>query len=68
MLIKLPKHKVFNYQPRFYDPDKDKIEERKKRLNFRYHRKNLKRGRSSIYWLIILIIVLYFYIKLSVLK
>lgn len=68
MLIKLPKHKVFNYQPRFYDPDKDKIEERKKRLKFRYYRKNLKRGRSSIYWLIILIIVLYFYFRLSVLK
>lgn len=65
MLIKLPKHREFNYQPRFYDPEKDKIENRKKRLKFRYNRKYTRKGKSSIYWLILFIIVLYFYLRFS---
>lgn len=65
MFIKLPKHKEFNYQPRFYDPENDKIENRKKRLKFRYNRKYTRKGKSSIYWLILFIIVLYFYLRFS---
>lgn len=30
--FKLPKYKVFDYQPRFYDPDKERWEERKRAL------------------------------------
>lgn len=31
-LVKLPKHKQFNYQPRHYDPVKEEFEERVKRI------------------------------------
>ncbi len=30
--FKLPKHKQFNYQPLYYDPDKEAREARKKRI------------------------------------
>lgn len=30
--FKLPRYKVFDYQPRFYDPDKDRWEEKKRAL------------------------------------
>ncbi|MCQ2235784.1 MAG: hypothetical protein MJZ18_02175 [Bacteroidales bacterium] len=30
--FKLPKYKVYDYQPRFYDPDKERWEERKRAL------------------------------------
>jgi len=65
MFMKKPKHKVFDYQPRFYKPDEDKTELRKKRLKFRYARKLHQKRRSFIYWLVLLIIVLYLYLKLS---
>ena len=31
-LFKLPKHKQFDYQPVYYDPEREKREERKKRI------------------------------------
>ncbi|MCQ2200955.1 MAG: hypothetical protein MJZ27_02575 [Bacteroidales bacterium] len=30
--FKLPKYKVYEYQPRFYDPDKERWEERKRAM------------------------------------
>ncbi len=30
--FKLPKHRVFNYTPRYYDPEKEKLEERKREI------------------------------------
>ncbi len=31
-MFKLPKHKTFNYVPRYYDPEKEEMEERRKKL------------------------------------
>jgi hypothetical protein len=31
-MFKLPKHKSFNYVPRYYDPEKEEMEERRKKL------------------------------------
>ena len=65
MLIKKPTHKNFDYQPRYYKPEEDPNEKRKKRLGFRRARKSKKKGRTPIYWLILFAIVLYIYLKFS---
>ncbi|HUW06437.1 MAG TPA: hypothetical protein VMW01_09250 [Williamwhitmania sp.] len=31
-MFKLPKHKSFNYVPRYYDPEKEEMAERRKKL------------------------------------
>ncbi len=32
LFFSLPKHKVFEYKPLYYDPDKERIEQRRKEL------------------------------------
>lgn len=61
--MKRPRHRVFDYEPRFYKPEEDPDEKRKRKLGFRRSRKQLKKGRSPLYWLIILIIILYLYLR-----
>jgi hypothetical protein len=65
MLMKKPSYRVFDYTPRYYNPDKDEKEKRKKRLLFRYKRQFNRRVRSPFYWIIIFIIILFFYLKFS---
>ncbi|MFC2114676.1 hypothetical protein ACFLRI_04945 [Bacteroidota bacterium] len=36
-LFKLPGYTIFEYRPRFYNADKDKMEERKRKLKFKEH-------------------------------
>ena len=64
MLIKKPKHKNFEYIPRFYRPEYDKEEKLKKKLGFSRARKFKRKARNPIYWLVIFIVVLYVYLKL----
>jgi len=66
MLMNKPKHRVFNYQPRFYKPEDVIKESRKRKLKFRYNRKYARKGKSIIYWFLLLLIVLYFYLKFSI--
>lgn len=65
MLLKKPQNKKFEYLPRYYKPDEDKEEKRKKKLGFRKSRKALKRGRSTIYWLVLIIIILFIYLRFT---
>lgn len=65
MLLKKPQHRVFDYQPRYYKPDEDPDEKRKKKLGFRRARKQLKKGKSPLIWLLILIIILFVYLRFS---
>jgi uncharacterized membrane protein (DUF106 family) len=66
---KLPKHKNFDYQPRFYDPDKDEelkeLERRKRRLGFRSQSRLKRHKRSPLLYFIILALLVYIYLKLS---
>ena len=62
MFFKKIKPRKFEYIPRFYDPSKDKDRLKQNRINF--GKRNSKK-RSSLIWLILLIIVLYFYIRLD---
>lgn len=70
MFFKRPQHKLFDYTPRFYDPKKDeelkKLEKRKQRLGFRNSRTRQKtRIKSPLYYLVLLIIIVFIYLKFS---
>lgn len=63
MFLKRPKAKPFEYTPRFYDPEKDPEEKRKRKLGFQSARKTKRKVRNPILWLILLIAILYIYLQ-----
>lgn len=65
MLMKRPKHRVFDYPPRFYKPEEDETEKKKRRLGFTRQRKFKHRKRSPVFWVVILIFVVYLILKLN---
>lgn len=65
MLFKKPSHKTFEYKPRFYNPNKDEEIRRKRRLNFSSYRKAKRKNGNIITYLIILVIILYIFLKLQ---
>lgn len=64
MLMRKPKNKKFEYEPRYYKPEKDEEERRKRRLNFRTGLKSSK-GKSTIYYLTFVLILIYIIIKIG---
>ena len=65
MFMKKPRHRVFDYPPRFYKPDEDPQEKLKKRLGFQSYRKFKQRKKSPIIWIVFIIAVIFIIIKLS---
>jgi ATP/ADP translocase len=65
MFMKRPRHRVFDYPPRFYKPETDEQERRKRRLGFTRQRKYIRRKRSPFIWLILIIMVIYIILKLG---
>ena len=65
MFGKRPKHRVFDYEPRYYDQANDPIEKRKKRLKFRSHISAKRKTRSPIFWLLLFAAVVFLYLKFS---
>ena len=65
MLMKKPRHRVFDYFSRFYKPDEDPQEKLKKRLGFQSYRKFKQRKKSPIIWIVFIIAVIFIIIKLS---
>jgi len=63
MLFKKPAHRVFDYTPRYFDPEKDERAKRKRKLKFRSSRHFTRKKRTSIYWFILILIVLFFIIR-----
>lgn len=63
MFIKKPKHRKFDYQPRYYDPNKDKDERRKRKLGFRSTKIKATKKRSPLIFIVMLIIIVYFILK-----
>ncbi len=63
LYVKRPKHKSFDYQPRFYKPEEDEREKRKKKLKFRYVRSTSHKRKVPYFWIVLLIIVAFFYYK-----
>jgi hypothetical protein len=70
MFFKHTQHRVFDYTPRFYDPEKDKelkeLERRKRRLGFRTARTRQRvKTKSPIYYLVLFAIVVFVYLKFA---
>lgn len=63
MLMKKPKHRIFDYPPRFYDPEEAEKERKKRKLGFTRQRKFKPRKRSPIIWIVLLIMIIYLLIK-----
>lgn len=65
MFFKRLQPKQFDYIPRFYDPDKDPEEKLRRKLGFSRKRRLKKNVRSPLYWLVLLILVIYLYLRFS---
>lgn len=65
MLMKKPRHRVFDYPPRFYKPEKDEQEKRKKRLGFQSYRKFSHRKKSPVIWIVFILLIVYLIVKFS---
>lgn len=65
MFMKRPKHRIFDYPSRFYKPEDDIIERKKRKLGFKRARKHTQRRRSSLLWIVLFFLAVLTYIKLS---
>jgi len=65
MLMRKPRHRVFDYPPRHYKPEDDEQEKRKKRLGFQSYRKFNHKKKSPILWIVFILAVIFIIIKLS---
>ena len=65
MFMKRPRNRVFDYTPRFYVPEKDEQERRKRKMGFsRKLKSNRRKTRNPLIWIILLIIIILVYLKL----
>ena len=65
MFMKKPRNRVFDYPSRFYKPETDEQERRKRRLGFKRQRKHIVRKRNPLIWAIFIIVVIYLIMKLQ---
>ena len=63
MFFKKTRHRVFDYTPRFYDPEKDEIERRKRKLKFSSNRSIKRKTKSPVIWIAIIIMIIYLIVK-----
>ena len=67
MLMKKPEHKRFEYQPRYYKPEKDKSEKLKERLEIaRKASLYKKKNNKVIIYFIFIIFIIYLAIKIGI--
>jgi uncharacterized membrane protein (DUF106 family) len=65
MFFKKSPHRIFDYTPRFYKPEDDKDEKLKRKLGFRRQMKMNRKKKSPMIWLLLVIIAVYIYLKLT---
>jgi hypothetical protein len=65
MFMKRPSHRVFDYPPRFYKPENDEKERRKRRLGFSRQRKYQRKKRNPLIWLVLILMIIYIILKLQ---
>jgi hypothetical protein len=66
MFMRKPNHRIFDYPARFYKPETDEKERRKRRLGFTRQRKyGMRKRRSPLVWLVLIFLVIYIYLKLT---
>ncbi|MFC2103133.1 hypothetical protein ACFLSS_01770 [Bacteroidota bacterium] len=63
--MKKPRHRVFDYSPRHYDPLTDEKEKKKRRLGLSRQRKFKSRRQSPIILFAIIGLVIYIILKLT---
>jgi hypothetical protein len=63
MFFTRPRHRVFDYPPRHYDPTKDESVRRKRKLGFTRQRKYRGKKRSPVIWLVFILAVIYLFLK-----
>jgi len=63
MFMKRPRHRIFDYTPRFFDPQTDETEKKKRKLGFTRQRKYRARKRSPLVWLVFILAVIYLFFK-----
>lgn len=57
MFMRKPKHKEFDYQPRYYDPSKD--EDARRRRQFKFERHTRRGSNRPIIVLVLMFIIAY---------
>lgn len=68
MLMKKPEHKKFDYQPRYYKPEKDKSQNLKERMELARRSHSLKKKNNRfILYLVFILVVIYLAIKFGIL-
>jgi ATP/ADP translocase len=65
MFFKKIQNRKFDHIPRFYNPDDDKEEKRKKKLKFRVDAGLKRKTKSPILFIVFLLVIIYFIVKLS---
>jgi hypothetical protein len=63
MLMKKPSHRVFDFPTRFYIPEQDDKERKKRKLGFSKQIRHRKKTKSPIIWILFILVVLFFIIK-----
>jgi len=66
MLMKKPRHRVFDYPFRHYKPEEDEQERRKRKLGFSSYRRHKYQRKNPIIWVVFILAVLFIIYKLSV--
>jgi hypothetical protein len=67
LFMKRQKPKTFDYIPRYYNPDKDPEEIRKRKLGFRSANssKRISQKKSPIIYIVLFVMILYLFYKYS---
>lgn len=65
MLFKKPRHRVFDYTPRFYKPEKDEKERKKRKLGFRRNSIKKRQKRSPLIWAVLIVLVIIIYLRFA---
>lgn len=63
MYFKKKQHRVFDYPPRFYDPENDPKERRKRKLKFRSFIHKRKKSKPIIVWILLIAVIIFLYMK-----
>jgi hypothetical protein len=64
MFMKRPQYRRFDYTPRFYKPELDEEERRKRRLGFRNSRNYIRRKATNpLVWLVLIILLILILVK-----
>ncbi len=68
MLMKKPEHKRFDYQPRYYKPEKDKSQKFRDRLEIAYRSHLVRKNNSKLlFYFLIISLIIYLLMRFGIL-